>query len=136
MFEFSDSNFCWCRKYSSSYFQSDTLKPSKYHCHSKRKKWTRFSCLWSKSQWCFKEKIESYTKWYHYLNFNEKSWYFLSTYFWLFKRNYKKCQISCDFKNGDITAVFKKAFNWSKENYRPVSTLPIILKIFMKTISK
>ena len=29
-------------------------------------------------------------------------------------------------KNGDITAVFKKGFKASKENYRPVSILPII----------
>ena len=29
-------------------------------------------------------------------------------------------------KNGDITAVFKKGFKRSKENYRPVSILPII----------
>ena len=39
-------------------------------------------------------------------------------------------------KNGDITAVFKKGFKGSKENYRPVSILPIISKIFEKMISK
>ena len=39
-------------------------------------------------------------------------------------------------KNGDITAVFKKGFKGSKENYRPVSILPIISKIFEKIISK
>ena len=38
-------------------------------------------------------------------------------------------------KNGDITAVFKKGFKGSKENYRPVSILPIISKIFEKIIS-
>ena len=39
-------------------------------------------------------------------------------------------------KNGDITAVFKKGFKWSKENYRPVTILPIISKFFEKIISK
>ena len=36
------------------------------------------------------------------------------------------------FKNGDITAVFKKGFKGSKENYRPVSILLTISKIFEK----
>ena len=39
-------------------------------------------------------------------------------------------------KHVDITVVFKKGFKGSKENYRPVSILPIISKIFEKTISK
>ena len=39
-------------------------------------------------------------------------------------------------KNGDITAVFKKGYKGSKENYRPVSILPIISKLFEKMISK
>ena len=39
-------------------------------------------------------------------------------------------------KNADITAVFKKGFKGSKENYRPVSILPVISKIFEKLISK
>ena len=85
----------------------------------------------------FREKIESYTNhWYYCLNFKGKSWYFLSIYFWLFERNYKKWQIFCDFKNGDITAVFKKTFKESKENYRPVRILTIISKILVKTTSK
>ena len=33
-------------------------------------------------------------------------------------------------KNGDITSVFKKGFKRSKENYQPVSILPIILNFF------
>ena len=40
------------------------------------------------------------------------------------------------FKNGDITAVFKKGFKGSMENYRPVSILPTVSKIFQKVISK
>ena len=39
-------------------------------------------------------------------------------------------------KNGDITAIFRKGFKGSKENYGPVSILPIISKIFGKKISK
>ena len=39
-------------------------------------------------------------------------------------------------KNADITEVFKKGFKGSKENYRPVSILPVISKIFEKFISR
>ena len=39
-------------------------------------------------------------------------------------------------KNGDITTDFKKGFKGSEENYRPVSILLIISKIFEKIISK
>ena len=39
-------------------------------------------------------------------------------------------------KNGNITVVFKQGFKGSKENYRPLSILPIISKIFEKIISK
>ena len=39
-------------------------------------------------------------------------------------------------KNRDITALFKKGFKGSKENYRSVSVLPIISKISEKIISK
>ena len=39
-------------------------------------------------------------------------------------------------KNGDITAVLKKGYKGSKENYRPVSILPIISKLFEKMIGK
>ena len=39
-------------------------------------------------------------------------------------------------KNSDIMTVFKKGFKGSKENYRRVSILPIISKIFEKTIRK
>ena len=35
-------------------------------------------------------------------------------------------------KNSDLTSVFKKKDLLNKENYRPVSVLPIILKVFEK----
>ena len=35
-------------------------------------------------------------------------------------------------KHGNITPVFKKGYRGSKENYRPVSILPVISKIFEK----
>ena len=39
-------------------------------------------------------------------------------------------------KNANITLVFKKDFRGSKDNYRPVSILPIISKIFAKLLLK
>ena len=39
-------------------------------------------------------------------------------------------------KNAKITPFFKKGFRGSKDNYRPVSILPIISKIFEKLLSK
>lgn len=39
-------------------------------------------------------------------------------------------------KNADITAVFKKGYQGSEGNYRPVSILPIISKPFEKIICK
>ena len=39
-------------------------------------------------------------------------------------------------KNANITPIFKKDFRGSKDNYRPVSVLPIISKIFEKLLSK
>ena len=39
-------------------------------------------------------------------------------------------------KNANITPVFKKAFRGSKENYRLVSILPLVSKIFEKSLSK
>ena len=39
-------------------------------------------------------------------------------------------------KKANITPVFKKGFKRSKENYRPVSILPVISKILEKMISK
>ena len=37
-------------------------------------------------------------------------------------------------KHADITPVFKKGYGGSKENYRPVSILPVIPKIFGKLL--
>ena len=39
-------------------------------------------------------------------------------------------------KNANITFAFKKGFRGSKGNYRPVSILPIMCKIFEKLLSK
>ena len=39
-------------------------------------------------------------------------------------------------KNANITPLFKKGFKRSKDNYRPVSILPTISKIFEKLLSK
>ena len=39
-------------------------------------------------------------------------------------------------KNANITPVFKKGYRGSKENYRPVSILPVISKIFEKLLCK
>ena len=39
-------------------------------------------------------------------------------------------------KNANITPVFKKGHRGSKENYRPVSILPVISKIFEKLLCK
>ena len=35
-----------------------------------------------------------------------------------------------------MTSVFKKGYHGSKENYRPVSILPVMLKIFEKLLCK
>ena len=37
-------------------------------------------------------------------------------------------------KHANITPVFKKGYRGSKENYRPVSILPVISKIFEKLL--
>ena len=43
-----------------------------------------------------------------------------------FKGNYKRSRISCEFKKWRYHSCFKKGFKRSKENYRPVSILPVI----------
>ena len=53
-----------------------------------------------------------------------------------FNETIRSGKVSSILENAVITTVFKKAFNRSKENYRPVSTLTIISKIFEKIISK
>ena len=60
-----------------------------------------------------------------------------STYIYdFFNETIRSGKVSSILENAVITTVFKKAFNRSKENYRPVSTLTIISKIFEKIISK
>ena len=57
---------------------------------------------------------------------------FLSTHLWLFSETIKSGKFLSAFENADITYVFKKAFKGSKENYKTVSILPIISKVFEK----
>ena len=45
-------------------------------------------------------------------------------------------QFPSSLKQANITPVFKKGSRNQKENYRPVSILPIISKIFEKILSK
>ena len=53
-----------------------------------------------------------------------------------FNESIKKSTFPTIFKNANITPVFKKGFRCSKENYRPVSILPVISKIFEKLLCK
>ena len=48
----------------------------------------------------------------------------------------KKSTFPSILKNANITPVFKKEYRGSKENYRPVSILPVISKIFEKLLCK
>ena len=41
-------------------------------------------------------------------------------------------EFSSNFKNADVTTVFKNNNPLNKENYRPVSVLPVISKLFEK----
>ena len=42
------------------------------------------------------------------------------------------CKFPSILKRANVTPVFKKGYRGSKENYRPVSILPVISKIFEK----
>ena len=53
-----------------------------------------------------------------------------------FNESIKKSTFPSILKNANITPVFKKAYRGSKENYRPVSILPVISKIFEKLLCK
>ena len=53
-----------------------------------------------------------------------------------FNQSVKKSTFTTILKNANITPVFKKGNRSSKENHRPVSTLPVISKIFEKLLSK
>ena len=48
----------------------------------------------------------------------------------------KKYTFPSILKNANITPLFKKGHRGSKENYRPVSILPVISKIFEKLLCK
>ena len=53
-----------------------------------------------------------------------------------FNESIKKSTFPSILKNANITPVFKKEYRGSKENYRPVSILPVISKIFEKLLCK
>ena len=50
----------------------------------------------------------------------------------LFKQALTTGEFPSNLKNADVTPVFKKNNPLTKENYRPVSVLPIISKVFEK----
>ena len=53
-----------------------------------------------------------------------------------FNESIKKSTFPSILKNANITPVFKKGHRKSKENYRPVSILPVISKTFEKLLCK
>ena len=53
-----------------------------------------------------------------------------------FNESFKKSTFPSVLKNANITPVFKKGCRGSKENYHPVSILPVIPKIFEKLLCK
>ena len=53
-----------------------------------------------------------------------------------FNESIKKSTFPSSLKNANVTPVFKKRYRDSKENYRPVSILPVISKIFEKLLCK
>ena len=53
-----------------------------------------------------------------------------------FNESIKKSTFPSILKNANITPVFKNRYRSSKENYRPVSILPVISKIFEKLLCK
>ena len=48
----------------------------------------------------------------------------------------KKCQVPENLKLADITPVFKKEGKYLAQNYRPVSALPTLSKVFEKIMQK
>ena len=46
------------------------------------------------------------------------------------------CKFPSILKRANVTSVFKKGYHGSKENYRPVSILPVMSKIFEKLLCK
>ena len=53
-----------------------------------------------------------------------------------FIESIKKSRFPSTLNNANVTPVFKKGCRGSKENYRPVSILPVISKIFEKLLCK
>ena len=62
---------------------------------------------------------------------------FFAEYFYIFfNEAIESSKFPSSLKQANITPVFKKGSRNQKENYRPVSILPIISKIFEKILSK
>ena len=54
----------------------------------------------------------------------------------LFNKLIEERSFPDDMKNADVSSLFKKDDNMSKKNYRPISLLPTIAKIFERQIHK
>ena len=53
-----------------------------------------------------------------------------------FNESLNCCKFPSILKHANITPIFKKGYGGSKENFRPVSTLPVMLKIYIKLLFK
>ena len=53
---------------------------------------------------------------------------------WIFDESLNCCKFTSILKRANVTPVFKKGYRGSKENYHPVSILPV--KIFKKLLCK
>ena len=56
--------------------------------------------------------------------------------FYEFKKSLEKFEITSLFKLADITPVYKKGDRFEKNNYRLVSILPVLLKVFERCLYK
>ena len=66
----------------------------------------------------------------------ENAAFFAEHLYIFFNEAIESSKFPSSWKQANITPVFKKGSRNQKENYRPVSILPIISKIFEKILSK